>query len=54
METLTISKERMLKMERAARREADIQNQTPRVRHTIHKSKKDYNRQMNKKLGKIW
>ena len=54
METLIISKDRIRKMERAANREADIQNQTPRVRHTVHKSKKDYSRQDNKKLAKVW
>jgi len=51
---MKITKDQMLRMERAARREADIQEQMPRVRHVVHKSKKDYSRQMNKKLAKIW
>lgn len=51
---MKINKEQLYKMERAARREADIQNQTARVRHVIHKSKKDYSRQESKKLTRIF
>jgi hypothetical protein len=51
---MKISKSQILRMERAARREADIQNQTARVRHVVHKSKKDYSRQENKKLTRIF
>ena len=51
---MKIATEQILRMERKARREADIQNQTPRIRHTVQKSKKDYSRQDNKKLAKIW
>ena len=51
---MKISKEQIVKMERAARREADIQNQTARVRHVVHKSKKDYSRQDNKRMAKDW
>ena len=49
---MKISKEAFYKMERAARREADIELAIPRVRHVVHKSKKDYNRQQNKRLIK--
>jgi uncharacterized C2H2 Zn-finger protein len=52
--TMKITKDQMLKMERAARREADIQFQTPRVRSVVHKSKKDYSRQENKRMAKGW
>ena len=39
-----ISKDQSLKMERKARREADIDLQTPHYGHKVHKTKKDYNR----------
>ena len=41
---MTLSKEDSLKMERAARRKADIELQTPHFSHKAHKTKKDYNR----------
>lgn len=49
-----ITKEDVYKMERAARRNAEIELQLPRVKHSVHKSKKDYNRQENKKWSKVW
>lgn len=52
--TIKISKEQLHQMERAARRDAEIQMQMPRVHHSVHKSKKDYNRSQNKKLAKVW
>ncbi len=45
-----ITKEDIRKAERIARREADIENMTPRVRNTVTKSKKAYNRQDNKRI----
>jgi len=47
---LKITKEDVYKMERAARRNTEIELQLPRVKHSVHKSKKDYNRQQSKKI----
>jgi len=47
---LKITKEDVYKMERAARRNTEIELQLPRVKHSVHKSKKDYNRQNSKKV----
>ena len=52
--TFKITKEDVYKMERAARRNAEIEMQMPRVKHSVHKSKKDYSRSQNKKLAKVW
>jgi hypothetical protein len=48
--SVKINKEDIYKMERSARRNADIELQIPRVKHSVHKSKKDYNRQQSKKI----
>ena len=50
--TIIIDREQILKMERKARRDADIKNQTPRVRRSIQATKKAYNRQENKRI--VW
>jgi hypothetical protein len=47
---LKITKEDIYKMERAARRNAEIELQLPRIKHSVHKTKKDYNRQLSKKV----
>lgn len=47
-----ISREQRLQMERKARREAEIFEGLPRVRNTINKSKKTYNRQAEKNFKK--
>ena len=44
-------REQRLQMERRARREAEIQEGTPRVKNSVVKSKKQYNRQDEKKLS---
>ena len=51
---MKITREQMIRMERATRREAEIQNQIPRVRNVVHKSKKEYSRQQNKLMVKVW
>lgn len=43
-QTNKITKEDQYKMHRKARREADIEFQTPRLHHSAHKSIKDYSR----------
>jgi uncharacterized C2H2 Zn-finger protein len=48
--TIKITKEDIYKMERAARRNAEIELQLPRIKHSVHKTKKDYNRQLSKKV----
>ena len=48
--TIKIKKEDIYKMERSARRNAEIELQLPRIKHSTHKSKKDYNRQELKKM----
>lgn len=48
----TITREERLQMERKARREAEIFDGTPRVRNTVNKSKKAYNRQAEKNFKK--
>lgn len=47
---MKITKEQLLKMDRAARRNAAIELNVPHFKHKVHKSKKDYNRQTNKKI----
>ena len=39
-----ITKEQIYKMERQARRNVDIELQTPRCRNTVHKSAKQFTR----------
>jgi len=48
---MTITKEQLLKIDRAARRIANIENGISNFKHKVHKSKKDYNRQENKKIA---
>lgn len=47
---MKITKEQLLNIDRAARRKADIELNVPHFKHKVHKSKKDYNRQTNKKI----
>ena len=49
-----ITKEQMLKIERAARREAEIEFGLRVNHHKVHKSKKAYNRQESKKLANFY
>ena len=51
-ETYKITREERLQMERKARRNADIEFQTPRVKYTVERSKKAYNRQEEKNFKK--
>jgi len=46
----SISKEQYLKIERSAKRQADLELGVPTFKHKVHKSVKDYNRQANKKI----
>jgi hypothetical protein len=48
---MKITKEQLYQMENAARRKVSIEEETPRVKYVIHKSKKQYNRQKNKKIS---
>ena len=48
-DSMFISKKQQYKIERKVRRQIDIDEQTPRVRNAIHKSKKAYNRNENKR-----
>lgn len=51
---ITITKEQMLKMERAISRTIEIESGM-RINHNkVHKSKKSYNRQENKKLANFY
>jgi hypothetical protein len=52
MQKMIIDKETIHKLQRKANREAEIEFQTPRMRHTIQKSKKQYSRKEMKKI--IW
>jgi hypothetical protein len=47
-----ITREQRLQMERKARREAEIDFSVPRVKNTVEKSKKTYNRQTEKNFKK--
>jgi len=47
---ITITKEQLLKIDRAARRIAYIESGMGCFKHKAHKSKKDYNRQESKKI----
>jgi hypothetical protein len=51
MKKMTITKEQVLTIERAARREAEIEFGLRVNRHRVHKSKKTYNRQESKKIN---
>jgi hypothetical protein len=51
---MTITKEQMLKIDRAARRIVDIENGFGNFKHKVHKTKKDYNRQESKKLARVY
>lgn len=46
---ITITKEQLLTIDRAARRIADIESSMSTFKRGAHKSKKDYNRQEYKK-----
>jgi len=48
-DSMFISKKQQYKIERKVRRQIDIDEQTPRVKNTVHKSKKAYNRNENKR-----
>jgi hypothetical protein len=47
---ITITKEQLLTIDRAARRIAHIESGMGTFKHKAHKSKKDYNRQEYKKI----
>ena len=47
---ITITKEQLLNIDRAARRIAHIESGMGTFKHKAHKSKKDYNRQESKKI----
>jgi hypothetical protein len=49
---MTISKEQLLKIDRAARRLADIELGIANFKHKAHKTAKDYNRKESKKI--VW
>ncbi len=49
-----ITKEQMLKMERAISRNIELENGLRINHHKVHKSKKSYNRQENKKLANYY
>lgn len=49
-----ITKEQMLKIDRAARREAEIEFGLRINHHKVHKSKKSYNRQESKKVANFY
>ena len=49
--TLKIDKEELLRIDRMVRRDIDIELQTPKLKHSIHKNKKQYSRQEYKKFG---
>jgi len=51
---MTITKEQMLKIDRAARRIANIENGIANFKHKVHKTAKDYNRQENKKIANFY
>jgi hypothetical protein len=51
---MTITKEQMLKIDRAARRIANIENGIANFKHKVHKTVKDYNRQENKKIANFY
>ena len=47
-----LSKEQLIKFERSARRQADIESGIGVFKSKVHKSAKDYNRRENKKI--VW
>lgn len=46
----TMTREQIIKSERNARRQADIELGITTFKHKVHKSLKDYNRQQSKKV----
>jgi hypothetical protein len=46
----TMTSEQIIKSERNARRQADIDLGIDNFKHKVHKSLKDYNRQENKRI----
>ena len=48
--TIKISKEQIIKMNKASNRQASIEAQISNFSHKVHKTKKDYNRQTSKKV----
>ena len=48
-ETIRIEKDVLLKIDRKARREAEIEFRIPKFTNKVHKTKKDYNRQALKR-----
>lgn len=48
---MKISKEQIIKIERASRREADIEFGIGAFKSKVHKSQKDYNRRENKRFS---
>jgi len=47
---MTITKEQVLKIERASRRIANIELDITTFKHKVHKTAKDYNRKESKKI----
>ena len=50
MDTITLSVKETLKMIRSSRRKAKIDLKVPLLYNKVHKSKKTYNRNKNKKI----
>jgi hypothetical protein len=48
--TFKIEKEELLRINRMVRRDIDIEFQFPKLRHSVHKNKKQYNRQEKKRI----
>jgi len=46
--TIKISKEQIIKMNKASNRQASIDAKIPNFSHKVHKTKKDYNSQTSK------
>lgn len=51
MKVGTITKKQILLMERKARRDSDIEQGFKPMGHSIHKTKKQYNRKENKQIN---
>lgn len=48
-ETIRIEREELLRIDRKARRDAEIEFRIPKFTNKVHKTKKDYNRQAFKR-----
>jgi hypothetical protein len=54
MKTTKITKEQVLKIERAISRNIELENGLRLNHNRVHKSKKSYNRQENKKVANFY